>query len=161
MIIVVMGVAGSGKTRVGGALANDLGWPFFDADEFHSPENIAAMRGGVPLTDADREPWLGALCELLGQLDRERRDAVLACSALRAHFRDRLRLAVRDLRYVHLRAGAELLAQRLAARSGHFMPAELLPSQLSALEDPGEAIAIDAALPPDVIVTKIRAALGV
>lgn len=156
-----MGAAGSGKTRIGTALAEDLGWPFFDADDLHSPEHIARMRGGVPLTDLDREPWLEALRGLLQRLDAEKRDAVLACSALRAQFRDRLRTAVRELRYVYLRASAGLLAQRLATRTGHFMPAELLASQLSALEEPDDALAIDAALPPDDIVAEIRAALGV
>ena len=161
MIIVVMGVAGSGKTRVGSALAKDLGWPFFDADDLHSPENIARMSRGVALTDRDREPWLEALRELVQRLDAEHRDAVLACSALRAQFRERLRDAARDLRFVYLRASAELLAQRLAARTGHFMRAELLASQLSSLEEPEDAVAIDAALPPVEIVAEIRTVLGV
>lgn len=156
-----MGVAGSGKTRVGSALAKALGWPFFDADDFHSPENITRMSSGVALTDLDREPWLAALRHLLQRLDGEHRDAVLACSALRAQFRDRLRAAARHVRYVYLRASAELVAQRLAARTGHFMRAELLASQLSALEEPEDAVAIDAALPPDDIVAEIRTALGV
>lgn len=156
-----MGVAGSGKTSVGRALANALGWPFFDADDFHSPENIATMTRGVALTDVDREPWLAALRALLHKLDAEQRDAVLACSALRAHFRDRLRAAAREVRYVYLRASTELLAQRLAARRGHFMRAELLASQLSTLEEPGDAIAIDAARTPVEIVAEIRTALGV
>lgn len=156
-----MGVAGSGKTRVGSALAKALGWPFFDADDFHSPENITRMSSGVALTDLDREPWLAALRHLLQRLDAEHRDAVLACSALRAQFRDRLRAAARHVRYVYLRASAELVAQRLATRTGHFMRAELLTSQLSALEEPEDAVAIDAALPPDDIVAEIRTALGV
>lgn len=161
MIIVVMGVAGSGKTRVGRALAERLGWPFFDADDLHPPENIATMSGGVPLTDAEREPWLEALRGLLQRMHAEGRDLVLACSALRARFRERLRDGAGEVRYVYLRADRELLARRLTTREGHFMPAALLDSQLAALEEPEGELTVDAAAPPEEIVEEIRARLGV
>lgn len=161
MIIVLMGVAGSGKTHVGRALAGRLGWAFFDADDFHPPENIGRMRGGAPLSDADREPWLHALVALLQRLDAEERHAVLACSALRARFRETLRAGAADVRFVHLAAGVELLERRLAARKEHFMPATLLDSQLAALEAPEGELVVDAALPEEEIVDRIRAALAV
>ena len=156
-----MGVAGSGKTHVGRALAARLGWAFFDADDFHPPENIARMSSGVPLSDLDREPWLDALVALLQRLDAEGRPAVLACSALRARFRERLREGADDVRFVHLEAGAELLELRLATRKDHFMPAVLLESQLAALEAPDGELAVDAALPAEEIVDRVRAALAV
>jgi gluconokinase len=161
VIIVVMGVAGSGKTSVGAALAGQLAWPFFDADDFHPPENIAAMSGGVPLSDAEREPWLEALRGLLQRLHAEGRQAVLACSALRAHFRERLRAGAGDVRYVYLRADRELLARRLTTREGHFMPPALLDSQFAALEEPEGELTVDAAQPPEQLVDEIRSALAV
>lgn len=161
MIIVVMGVAGSGKTRIGRALSRELGWPFYDADDFHPLENIATMSGGVPLSDEAREPWLDMLRELLQRLHADRVDAVLACSALRAHFRERLREGAGDVRYVYLRADRELLERRLTTRSGHFMPAALLDSQLAALEEPEGALTVDAAQPPEQLVAEIRSALAV
>lgn len=156
-----MGVAGSGKTHVGCALAARLDWAFFDADDFHPPENIARMSGGAPLSDLDREPWLDALVALLQRLDSEGRDAVLACSALRARFRERLRAGAENVRFVHLEAPAELLQRRLTTREKHFMPATLLESQLAALEPPDGELAVDASLPAEEIVERIRAALAV
>lgn len=161
MIIVVMGVAGSGKTRVGHALAERLGWPFFDADDFHSRENVAAMSAGVPLSEMDREPWLAALRALVLRLDGAGSHAVLACSALRASFRDRLREGVADLRYVYLRGDEELIARRLVARTNHFMPPDLLASQFAALEEPEDELVLDASQEPEAIIDSIRRALGV
>lgn len=161
MVIVVMGVSGSGKTSVGRALAARLGWRMIDADDVHSPENIDRMRTGVALTDADRQPWLAALRELVRRADAAGENLVLACSALRRSFRDRLRDGVSDLRFVHLRAGRNLIARRLAVRTGHFMNPDLLDSQLDALEEPDDAVVLDASEPPDALVDRIRRSLGV
>jgi gluconokinase len=160
VIIVMMGVAGAGKTAVGRALADALHWPFFDADDFHPPENIARMRGGVPLSDAHREPWLAELRALLQHVQAERANAVLACSALKAAFREQLRAGL-DVRYAYLQASADLIAHRLRAREGHFMPPELLESQFATLDEPEDALALDASAPPDTLVAQIRAAFGV
>lgn len=157
MIVVVMGVSGSGKTTVGRALAQRLRWPFHDADDFHSQANVDKMARGVPLIDADREPWLASLQGLLRQIGD--RHAVLACSALRSAFRQRLASAGHDVRFVYLKASKEVLAQRLAQREGHYMPVSLLQSQLDTLEEPGDAIVVDAALPVDDIVERIADAL--
>ncbi|HEX8618161.1 MAG TPA: gluconokinase [Thermoanaerobaculia bacterium] len=156
MIVVVMGIAGCGKTHVGRALAAALGWPFHDADDFHLPESIASMRAGVPLTDADREPWLQRLRALLLQVDASGQNAVLACSALRRNFRERLRENIADVRFVFLQADRGVLAQRLRDRQGHFMPASLLESQLETLEQPDDALPLDAASPADMLVAQIR-----
>ncbi len=156
----MMGVAGAGKTAVGRALADALHWPFFDADDFHPPENIARMRGGVPLSDAHREPWLAELRALLQHVQAERANAVLACSALKAAFREQLRAGL-DVRYAYLQASADLIAHRLRAREGHFMPPELLESQFATLDEPEDALALDASAPPDTLVAQIRAAFGV
>ena len=159
MIVVVMGVAGSGKTTVGRALAASLGRPFFDADDFHPPENIARMRAGVPLTDADREPWLASLCALIERADAAGEDIVLACSALRAQFRERLRAAANDLRYVYLEAGRGVIAHRLAERTGHFMSPDLVTSQFADLEEPDDALVLDASRAPKELVAEIERAL--
>lgn len=161
MVVVVMGVSGSGKTSIGRALATHLEWPFIDADEVHPPENVDRMRAGIPLTDADREPWLAALRALVRRTDAAGENLVLACSALRRSFRKRLRDGVANLRFVHLQAGPELVARRLAARTGHFMNPDLHDSQFDALEEPEDAVVLDAAEPPDVLVARIRRALGV
>ena len=155
MIVVVMGIAGSGKTTVARLLAARLGRPFFDADDFHSPENIARMRAGTPLTDADREPWLASLCALIERADAGGQEIVLACSALRARFRDRLRAAASDLRLVYLRADRSVIERRLAVRTGHFMSPRLVASQLAALEEPRDALVVDATRAPREIVAEI------
>jgi gluconokinase len=157
MIVVVMGVAGSGKTVVGKALARDLRWSFLDADDFHPPGNVEKMRAGVPLTDADREPWLETLRDVL----RRETNAVLACSALRAGFRERLRNGIPDVRFVYLKGDSALIEQRLRDRTGHFMKVALLPSQFDALEEPADAIELDAAEAPEDLVRKIELALKI
>ena len=160
MIVILMGVAGSGKTTVGRRLAAELGWPFHDGDDSHPPANADKMRAGVPLTDADRDAWLAALAQQIGELDRADRSAVLACSALKQAYRDRLAAAGRGVRFVYLRGTAALLAQRLAARGGHFMPPSLLQSQLDTLEEPADAITVDIDAPPESIVAMIRERLA-
>lgn len=138
MVIVVMGVSGVGKTTVGRRLADQLGWPFHDADDLHTAVSIERMRAGEPLTDEHRAPWLARLAALIATHIREQRSMVLACSALsRAHRNALLSLASPgNVGIVHLRADATLLADRLARRTGHFFPPDLLSDQLAALEAP-------------------------
>ena len=155
-----MGVTGTGKTTVGRLLARTLGWPFHDADDFHSQASIAKMRSGEPLTDADRAPWLAALARLMGDLLEAQRSAVLACSALTGAHREVLRSGRPGVVFVHLRGAPGLLAERLRERRGHFMPARLLASQLDTLEPPADALTVDVAGPPDAIAAEIARRLG-
>ena len=155
MIVVVMGVSGSGKSTVGLPLAERLGYPFFDADEFHPPENVAKMAAGTPLTDADRWPWLA----LLNGKMKEQKNAVLACSALKQSYRDALTTGLKDCRFVHLRGSLELIRARLADRKHRYMPASLLESQFATLEPPAAALAVDIAQPPERCIEQITAAL--
>jgi gluconokinase len=167
VVIVVMGVSGVGKTTVGRELARQLGWPFHDADDLHSPVDIERMRGGDPLTDDHRTPWLAALSNLIGEHARAGRPLVLACSALSRSHRAALLADTADpgeVRLVHLTADAALLSDRLTARSSHFFPPNLLASQLAALEPPATdealpVLVLDAAQPADELVTIIRAEL--
>jgi len=154
-----MGVAGSGKTTIGRLLAYDLRWPFYDADDFHPPANVEKMHHGVALTDADRAPWLDALHALLEQLTRDGHSAVLACSALKRAYRDRLSAGIVGVQFVYLRGDASLIRLRLARRSGHFMPIDLLQSQLDTLEPPADAIAVDIDSAPEEIAARIKAQL--
>jgi carbohydrate kinase (thermoresistant glucokinase family) len=156
--IVVMGVSGSGKSTVGRLLAKTLRLPFQDGDELHPPDNIARMAAGVPLTDADRQDWLAAIGKRLAAAGGRRDGVVVACSALKRAYRDQLRAVAPDLRLVYLQGPAPLLAERLAARRDHYMPASMLPSQLAALESPGSdegAIAVDVAQSPEAIVQAV------
>jgi gluconokinase len=155
-----MGVSGSGKTTVGQRLAAALGWRFRDADELHPPENIAKMAAGVALTDEDRWPWLARLRELLQGALESGEDVVLACSALRRVYRERLSVDAARERWVYLRAPRELLAQRLAARRGHFMPPTLLDSQLATLEAADDALRVDVSGDLDSIVAHLIQELG-
>lgn len=148
MVIVVMGVAGSGKTTVGRALAEAMGASFLDADDFHSRSNIAKMSRGEALSDADRRPWLEALGAALRRHESAGQAVVLACSALKARYRALLMRGLREpARVVYLRVDRETLHGRMVARTGHFMPAALLDSQLQSLEEPTEALVVDAARP--------------
>lgn len=149
-----MGVSGCGKSTFGRALAAELGWPFLDADDFHPPANIAKMSRGVPLDDEDRRPWLDALADQIAR--RGGGGLVLACSALKQAYRDRL-AAGGECRWLHLDGPRELLAARLAARAGHFMAAGLLDSQLAILEPPRDGLAIDIGLAPAAQVARARA----
>jgi gluconokinase len=155
MIVVVMGVSGSGKSTVGALLAERLGVEFLDADEFHPPENVAKMAAGVPLTDADRGPWL----ERLNAELRRRGDAVLACSALKESYRRALAQGL-ECRFVHLRGPIELIRSRMEFRRHRYMPASLLESQFAALEPPSGAIDVDIAQSPERCVELIAAALA-
>ena len=142
MIVVLMGVSGSGKTKIGRALAASLGWPFYDADDLHPPANVAKMSAGIPLTDDDRWPWLDRIVDELARVGANGGNAVLACSALRQVYRDRLARAG-DVRFVYLKGDLETIAARLAMRSHKYMPASLLPSQFATLEAPADALVID------------------
>ena len=162
-----MGVSGAGKSTVGRRLADALDWSFYDADDLHSPENVERMRSGTPLTDEHREAWLDALATLIGEHVRDDHSMVLACSALRRSHRRALLAKTpdaRDVRLVHLDADPALLADRLARRTAHFFPAELLVSQFETLEPPlpGEhVLLLDAMQPVDELVETIRGELGV
>jgi gluconokinase len=147
--VVVMGVSGTGKSTIGAALADVLGIPFVEGDDLHPEANVAKMAAGIPLTDDDRAPWLDRIAAELGS------PVVVACSALKRRYRDRLREAAPDLALVYLHGTAELLAARVEGREGHFMPTALLQSQLDTLEEPApdeDAIPVDVALRPDEIV---------
>ncbi len=131
-----MGVSGSGKTTVGALLAGRLGWEYEDGDDFHPPENVAKMRGGTPLDDADRWPWLAAIAAWIDATRSAGRHGVLACSALRQAYRDVLLRDRPDVRLVYLQGSKQLIATRQAARMNHYMPATLVDSQFAALEEP-------------------------
>ena len=156
MIVVLMGVSGSGKSTIGEPLATRLGLPFLDADEFHPPENVAKMAAGTPLTDADRWPWL----DLLNAKLKRERNAVLACSALKESYRRALTQGLADCRFVHLRGSLELIRARLAERRHRYMPASLLESQFSTLEPPQNAIEVDISRSVAECVDEIAARLG-
>ena len=156
-----MGAAGSGKSLVGRALAAELGWRFEDGDDYHSPASIEAMRRGVALTDADRAPWLAALHGVIERAIERREAVVVACSALKERYRVALRGGLRGVRFVYLRADGATLRRRLEARQGHFVGARILPSQLAALEEPTDAVTVDATRSPEEIVAIIRRELGV
>lgn len=144
--LVVMGVAGCGKSSVGAALAARLGIPYRDGDDLHPAENVARMRAGTPLTDADRWPWLDRVARVL----RQEAPVIIGCSALKRAYRDRIRAgAGGPVTLVHLSGSRALIAARMATRQGHYMPLSLLDSQFAALEAPGpdEAITVDIALP--------------
>jgi gluconokinase len=135
MVIIVMGVAGSGKSTIGSLLASRLGWRFVEGDEYHSPANVEKMRAGIPLTDIDREPWLAKLALLIARWNSDSEDVVLTCSALKRAYRDQLGLG-EGLLYVYLKGTREQLEKRLRNRESHFAGVELLDSQLATLEEP-------------------------
>lgn len=159
MIVVLMGVAGCGKTTVGQMLARNLGWRYFDADDYHPAANVEKMRAGIPLRDADRWPWLDSLNALLRDHLGTGQNVVLGCSALKQTYRERLASGLPDLYWVHLTGSFELILSRLQARKGHYMPASLLQSQFEALEAPLEALQVDISDPPEVLVSRIVAHL--
>jgi gluconokinase len=134
--LVVMGVSGSGKTTVAELLASQLGRPFMDGDRLHPPANVEKMRQGIPLTDADRGPWLDRIGEELKTWEAEGKSGVLTCSALKRAYRDRIRSARPDVRFIYIKGSEALIAARVAARHHEYMPASLLRSQFATLEEP-------------------------
>jgi gluconokinase len=160
VVVVLMGVSGTGKTEVGTRLAQALGGTFVEGDDYHPRANVEKMRSGVPLDDADRQPWLETLAREIGGWLDAGRTVVLACSALKQRYRDILKAGRPGVRFVHLKGDADLIRARFQGRRGHYMPASLLDSQLAALEKPADAITVGIEAPPDAIVAAIRKALA-
>jgi len=156
VIVILFGVSGSGKTTIGRLLAKELGWKFYDADEFHPASNVEKMGKGIPLTDSDRRPWLEKLRELLRQRMARKENLVLACSALKQKYRDYLQLSD-EIRWIYLKGEHQQIADRLQQRHGHFMNPNLLRDQLETLEEPkGAAFVADVGASPTKIVQTIR-----
>jgi len=160
MVVVLMGVAGSGKTTIGRELAAELGWKFADADDFHPPANVAKMSAGIPLDDADRAPWLAAIRLYIDTRLERGESAVVTCSALREKHRAVLLTNPAQVKLVYLRGSRELLWSRISARKGHFMKPAMLDSQLATLEEPVNALIVDIAPPPAEIVAHLRRVLA-
>jgi gluconokinase len=159
VIVIVMGVTGAGKTTVGNLLAPQLGWEFADADSFHSPANVEKIRRGIPLSDADRAPWLAALRQAIENWVAEHKDVVLACSALKKSYRDEL-FVDDEVKFVYLKGSYDLIRQRLRERHGHFASEKILASQFADLEEPGDAFMVDINQSPEQIVAAIKQGLG-
>jgi len=158
LVILIMGVEGSGKTTVGKSLAQELGWRFVDADDFHSALNKEKMSRGIPLDDADRGPWLRAIHNFVAGQVEEGQNLVLACSALKQSYREQLGKGL-EMKVVYLKGSFELFYSRLQKRQAHFARESLLASQFESLEEPADAITIDAAFPETEIVRQIKSAL--
>lgn len=160
MIIIIMGVSGSGKSTIGKLLADALNWEFQDADNFHSTANIEKMRLGIPLNDTDRKPWLKDLQTAIAVWLQQNTNVVLACSALKADYRQYLVLDSDRIQLVYLQGSLNLLQQRLLGRQNHFMSEKLLNSQLETLEEPDVAICVDISEPPQLIVENLKTVIG-
>lgn len=158
--IIIMGVAGTGKTSVGKSLSGNLGWTFLDGDDYHSQENVAKMAAGQPLSDQDRLPWLAALHDLIRDHLREGRSLILACSALRENYREVLAAGLPTLIFVHLTGEFELIFNRLASRGGHYLKPEMLQSQFDILEPPKQAITVDIEQSLEAVTSEILVKLG-
>jgi gluconokinase len=154
-ILILMGVTGSGKTTIGRLFAENLGWKCFDADDFHPGPNIEKMKAGVPLNDADRQPWLSRLREVISDCLERNEPAVVSCSALKEDYRRLLTIDER-VKLVYLQGRYELIKQRLGDRSGHYMNPGLLDSQFETLEEPVDCLRIEVSMSPDKIVTLIK-----
>ena len=155
-----MGVSGAGKSSVGRALAERLGWKFVDGDDLHPPANVEKMRGAEPLSDEDRAPWLAALRGLIGEHAAASRSLVLACSALKRSYREQLAAPGAEHRFVYLRGSPELIQERLQERAEHYMPAGLMESQFDALEEPASALMVEIDAPVETLVDQIVKQLG-
>lgn len=158
MIVVIMGVSGSGKTTIGTMLADAIHCPFLEGDSLHSKENIEKMSHGIPLTDSDRAPWLTAIRAQILKFFERREDLVVACSALERNYREVLAEGI-PITWVYLKGSAELIRSRMKHRPRHFMKAAMLPSQFAALEEPSDAIVVDISQPSSAIVAQILARL--
>jgi gluconokinase len=159
MILIVMGVVGAGKTTVGELLAKQMGWEFADADDFHPASNVNKIRHGISLSDEDREPWLQRLRAAIIEWIAAGRNIVLACSALKRGYRQELNVGP-EVRFVYLKGSADLIAERLRLRQGHFANEQILTSQFADLEEPKEAVTVKIAATPQQIVAEIREKLG-
>ena len=160
-VLVVMGVSGSGKTTIGRALAERVGWAFRDADDYHGAENVAKMRAGVPLNDEDRAPWLDRLRREVVEPGLENgKPVILACSALRGAYLERLGTGHPAVRVVYLKGDFALIQRRMERREGHFMGVGMLASQFQELEAPDDAVVVDITDPPQVIVDEIIRRIG-
>jgi gluconokinase len=163
MHLVIMGVSGSGKTTIANALSERLGWAYAEADEFHSAENVSKMSQGIPLTDEDRAPWLGAIAQWISNKSANGESTIVTCSALKRRYRDVLAAADGDVRFIHLLGHVELIRSRMKTRAGHFMPESLLPSQVSTLEplqDGERGLTVDNVGTPAEVTDRIIARLG-
>lgn len=159
MVVIVMGVVGAGKTTVGRLLAEELGWDFADADDFHLASNIEKIRQGISLTDGDRQPWLDRLRAAIKTWMQDGRSVALACSALKQSYRQQLEVGP-EVRFVYLKGTAGLIAERLRGRKGHFADEHILDSQLADLEEPQSAVTVEISSTPKEIVAEIRQKLG-
>jgi gluconokinase len=160
MFIIFTGVAGAGKTTVGKLLAKELGWQFYEGDDFHPAANVEKMRRGEALTDDDRLPWLDALRTVIKTAVEKAENGVMACSALKRGYRERLRVN-EAVAFVHLAANPDMIGRRLRRRKGHFMNPSLMQSQFATLETPQTALTLDASLKPPVLVQQVRDALHI
>ena len=160
MILVLMGVSGSGKSTVGRLLAEQLDWPFLDADDFHPSKNIAKMSNGISLDDDDRLPWLQILRNEIRARHAAGQNAILACSALKKSYRRTLAEAGDFLQFVYLKGDPDIIRNRIASRIGHYMKENLLATQFAALEEPADALTVSVDAPPEDIATTIRRALA-
>jgi gluconokinase len=160
MILVVMGVCGVGKTTIAQQVAEQLGWPFYEGDEFHPKANVDKMSQGIPLTDEDRVGWLDALAKVISELEAAGRSGIITCSALKQAYRDRLVGKTTSVRFVYLKGDVTLIRERLDARKGHYMPPSLLTSQFETLEEPKDALMVSIQQSPEDIVRQIRQVLG-
>jgi gluconokinase len=151
MVIIIMGVEGSGKTTIGKMLAEKLGWKFYDADDYHPNGNIEKMRSGVPLNDDDRWPWLKEVRKLINSSMNLNEPSIIACSALKRSYREYLKQQKEKITFVYLKGDKNTISKRLASRKGHFAGTLLLESQLKTLEEPEGVITADIAKQPDVI----------
>ena len=152
---IVMGVSGCGKSSVGIALADSLGWDFYDADDFHPPANVAKMASGTPLDDSDRAPWLALLHEMISSSLEADRPGVLACSALKERYRRELLDGNDGVQIIYLKGSYDLIWSRMSARKDHYMKPHMLKSQFETLEEPSNALTMDIALPVEDIVREI------
>jgi len=160
-LILLMGVAGSGKTTIGRLLARDLGWPYHEADDFHSEANKSKMGRGIPLDDTDRAPWLAAIRTAMEASVAANKPAVFTCSALKQQYRHVLLEGLPQAALVFLTGDRELLLARLQARSEHYMKPAMLDSQLATLEPPAGALTLDISQPPESLVAEIRRQFGI
>ncbi len=143
---ILMGVSGCGKTTIGKMLAEHLGWGFYDADDFHPPENVAKMANGIPLNDSERAPWLASLHDLISFSRTQNRPGVLACSALKGRYRQQLMEGSHGVQLVYLKGSYDLILSRVATRPDHYMKPSMLQSQFNVLEEPTNALTVDVAL---------------